>query len=117
MIYDQLRADIKRGIVKPLDSTVFTADKIEDAFRYMANGKHIGKILIKMREDENDIATLPMKVNSNVFSYDSESFVVVGGLGGFGLELADLLVLRGCKSLILNSSRGITSSYQEYRIE
>ena len=112
-----MREDIKRGIVKPLDATVFTADKIEDAFRYMANGKHIGKILIKMREHENDITTLPMKVNSNVFCNDYETFVVVGGLGGFGLELADLLVLRGCKNLILNSSRGITNSYQEYRIQ
>lgn len=112
-----MREDIKRGIVKPLDATVFTPDKIEDAFRFMANGKHIGKIIIKMRENENDLATLPMKVNSNVFCYNHETFVVVGGLGGFGLELADLLVLRGCKNLILSSSRGITNSYQEYRIQ
>lgn len=43
--------------------------------------------------------------------------MIVGGLGGFGLELADWLVLRGAKYLVLCSRRGVTDSYQQFRIK
>jgi len=36
------------GTVKPLQTTVFDTDDIEGAFRFMAQGKHIGKVLIKV---------------------------------------------------------------------
>lgn len=39
-----------------------------------------------------------------------------GGLGGFGLELADWLVMRRCKKLILTSRKGVSNGYQSYRI-
>ena len=40
---------IENGAVMPLRSTVFDRDELEDAFRYMAAGKHIGKVLIQVR--------------------------------------------------------------------
>ena len=43
-----LTEGIKSGIVKPLQSTVFDADDVAGAFRFMAKGKHIGKVLIKV---------------------------------------------------------------------
>lgn len=39
---------IKSGAVKPLKSTTFQKDEIEAAFRFMAQGKHIGKVLIQV---------------------------------------------------------------------
>ena len=39
---------IKNGVVKPLDRTIFQRDEVEKAFRYMAAGTHIGKVLIKV---------------------------------------------------------------------
>ena len=43
-----LSEGIKTGTVKPLQTIVFNTDQVEDAFRYMAQGKHIGKVLIKV---------------------------------------------------------------------
>ena len=40
---------ISDGTVKPLQTTVFDKDDIEAAFRFMAQGKHIGKVLIKVK--------------------------------------------------------------------
>lgn len=108
--------DMKTGIIKPIDYKVFNANEIEDAFRFLTAGKHIGKVLVKVRENENCIETLPIKCIPTIHCYENESCIIVGGLGGFGLELADLLVLRGCKNLVLSSSRGIVNSYQAYRI-
>jgi fatty acid synthase len=44
-----LKAGIRDGVVKPLKCTVFPKAQVEDAFRYMAQGKHIGKVLVQVR--------------------------------------------------------------------
>lgn len=44
-----LTKGIENGVVKPLRSTVFNKDEVEAAFRFMAQGKHIGKVMIKVR--------------------------------------------------------------------
>lgn len=43
--------------------------------------------------------------------------MLIGGLGGFGLELADWLVMRGAKILVFCSRRGVTNAYQQHRIK
>lgn len=116
-VYDTMKDHMARGIVKPLKSTVFEASDIQNAFRYLASGKHIGKVLLKLRENENDLESLPLSVMRKFFCDESLSYVLVGGMGGFGLELADWLVMRGCKKLVMSSSRGITNGYQAYRIK
>lgn len=111
-----LEVDIKRGIIKPLRTTVYKADEIEQAFRLLASGKHMGKVLLKIRENESDKETLPISVVPRVYFNPKHSYIISGGLGGFGLELADWMVLRGCRKVVLSSSRGITKQYQSYRI-
>lgn len=109
--------DIAKGIVKPLKTTVFDAQDIEKAFRFLASGKHIGKVVLKVRENEFDAATLPISVLQRAYCNPDHSYIIPGGLGGFGLELADWLVLRGCRKLALSSRRGITNQYQAHRIK
>ena len=40
---------MRDGTVRPLDTTVFERHDIEAAFRFMAQDKHIGKVLIKVK--------------------------------------------------------------------
>lgn len=82
----------------------------------MASGKHMGKVLLQVREKETDEWTLPVGVVPRVYCDAKLVYVICGGLGGFGLELADWLIIRGCRKLVLSSSRGLTKSYQEFRI-
>ncbi|KAL7037047.1 hypothetical protein ACKWTF_009050 [Chironomus riparius] len=109
--------DIQAGIIKPLKTTVFNASELVEAFRFLASGKHVGKVLLKIRENENDVATLPISAIPRAYCNSYYTYIIPGGLGGFGLELADWLVLRGCRKLVLSSSRGITKQYQAYRIK
>lgn len=117
IVYDLIDDDVRSGIIKPLNTTIFDANDIEEAFRFMANGKHIGKVLLKVRQHEKGAVSLPLSTISRVYCDSNQSFIIVGGLGGFGLELAEWLVLRGCRKLVLSSSRGITNHNQFLRIE
>lgn len=108
--------DLRSGIIQPLFATEFDVQDIEKAFRYLSTGKHVGKVVLKVRDDPYSTYTVPMKVLARVHCDPNLVYVIPGGLGGFGLELADWLVIRGARKLVMSSSRGITKSYQTYRI-
>lgn len=108
---------IQEGKVKPLNTTVYEASELEKAMRYLGSGKHTGKVVIKLRANETDIQTLPISYYPKVYCNPDQVYILVGGLGGFGLELADWLVIRGCRKLVFSSTRGISKPYQEYRIK
>lgn len=109
--------DIERGIIKPLPTTVFDACDVEKAFRFLAGGKHIGKVLLRIRDDPASLESLPIAVTPRVYCDSLLVYVIPGGLGGVGLELCDWLVLRGCRKLVLSSVRGIRLPYQSFRIK
>lgn len=48
VVSELLVKGIKDGVVKPLRTTVFNKEEVEAAFRFMAQGKHIGKVMIKV---------------------------------------------------------------------
>jgi fatty acid synthase len=111
---------IKNGSVRPLPATVFSESQVEQAFRFMGSGKHIGKVILKIRDEEATEVVMPIKklFTSVPRSYmvPEKSYVLVGGLGGFGLELANWLVTRGAKNLVLTARSGITTGYQASRV-
>lgn len=112
---------IRNGAVKPLPRTAFKETEIEEAFRFMASGKHIGKVVFNVREEESDIRAKPVRKTINGLGRyicdPDETYVITGGLGGFGLELADWLILRGARKVVLTSRNGIKNGYQALRIK
>lgn len=50
---------MKSGAVRPLNTTIFKMNQAEEAFRYMATGKHIGKVLIEVRKEEKESFVKP----------------------------------------------------------
>lgn len=112
---------IRNGAVQPLPAIAFKEDQIEEAFRFMAAGKHIGKVVFNVREEEAEEEvkprTKPMRGLPRYLCSADDVFVVTGGLGGFGLELADWLIVRGARKLVLTSRTGIKNGYQAFRIK
>lgn len=107
-----MKEGVKKGLIKPLKTTVFDGNQLEEAFRFLASGKHIGKVVLKIR-DEDDL--LIKEVVPRVFFDDRKTYIICGGLGGFGMELADWMIIKGCRKIVLSSSRGVLSGYNEYR--
>ncbi len=48
MVSDLLTQGIKDGAVIPLNTTVFEKEDVESAFRFMSQGKHTGKVVVKV---------------------------------------------------------------------
>jgi len=58
--------------------------------------------LFQVRGDDES-ASLSISAIPRTASHPHKSHVIIGGLGGFGLELAHWLVERGAKYLVLTS--------------
>ena len=121
IISQLLEEGIKNGTVKPLKRTIFAMEEAEQAFRFMMSGKHMGKVVLKIRGEESDALSRPPEMEVDAVArtifYPSKSYIIIGGLGGFGLELAHWMVQRGAKKLILTSRSGIKDPFQKYSVE
>src|SRR5580765_836608 len=86
----------------------------------MATGKHIGKVLLRIRDEESQKCVLPMPRTvaavPRTYMNPKKSYVLIGGLGGFGLELANWMIDRGARFIILVSRTGIRAGYQASRV-
>ncbi len=120
ILYDWILENSKNGCVKPIKPiNVYKPTEAEQAFRYMLTGKHIGKIVFKIRDEEHFRSpllefnpTLKLKVNSKTFFNPTKVYIIIGGLGGFGLELTNWMIFSGAKKVILTSRTEIRSNYQ-----
>ena len=95
---------IKEGSIDPLPVTVFS--DVREAFRYMAQARHIGKIVV----------TRSLKGHEKVSISSQATYLLTGGWGGLGLKFAESLVERGARSLIL-MGRSAPSAAAMARIE
>src|SRR6266581_2330762 len=91
-----VRDGLARGVVQPLPRIVFTHDAVEEAFRYLARGC-----------DPTTGKSLALPARPRMSFYPDKAYLVTGGLGGVGLELAQWLIERGARRLVLASRRGI----------
>ncbi len=74
-----------------------------DALRFMQHGKHIGKVVLTFRDQS--VATVPAEDEPVTFRADA-SYLITGGLGGFGLAAARWMAERGAGTLVLIGRRG-----------
>ncbi|KAF9803767.1 hypothetical protein SFRURICE_012066, partial [Spodoptera frugiperda] len=95
-----LAEGISNGTVRPISRIEYTPTQISRAFRLISSSKHIGKVLIKMSSPEvvKGFDVIPsMSFNS------SGVHVVVCDENGVGIELANKLIKRGVRKIVLHS--------------
>lgn len=81
----------------------FPITNVVDAFRYMAQGKHIGKNVLNF--DLSSIPVGPCTQEGHLFRAE-KTYLITGGAGGFGFELAKWMAKNGAKNLALVSRSG-----------
>ncbi|NER93851.1 MAG: type I polyketide synthase [Symploca sp. SIO1B1] len=81
-----------QGKFVALPHKVFPSTEVTAAFRYMQQAQQIGKIVVEM----------PQTLGELKFIQPEASYLITGGLGALGLEVARWTVAQGAKHLVLN---------------
>jgi len=106
-VFGEVMAQFTQERLTPLPYTIFPADRIVDALRHMQQGRHIGKLIIDLRQRPAQIHT-PHPAPNLLLSAEA-SYLVTGGLSGFGLATAQWLAQQGARHLVLLGRRGLAT--------
>jgi acyl carrier protein len=80
---------------------------VEECFRFMQKGTHLGKIVVNMEQTKTTIAPHVEPSRTTASLNPNASYLLVGGLGGLGRSLSTWMVERGARHLVyLSRSAG-----------
>ena len=112
--------EVAAGRMEAPPVRVFEAGQAAEAFLVMAQGQHMGRLAIRYDRTTVEVTEVPAAAGSSGERAGSEpgsgvgalvradgTYVVTGGLGGFGLEVARWLARRGAGGLLLLGRRGL----------
>ena len=105
-LFREVMALFREQALAPLPHRIFTTDQIVEAFRVMQQARHIGKLVVSL-ENARPAITLPSQPPTPVSFKRETTWIVTGGLSGFGLESARWLAARGVGHLVLVGRRGL----------
>ena len=92
-----------KGELQPLPHQVVPVSRAAEAFRAMQQSRHVGKLVVSMERDRpEDLHVVRAKNQVRA----GGTYLVTGGLGGFGLTTAKWLVAQGADALALVSRSG-----------
>jgi len=104
-LMQELMALFRQGQLTPLPYRAFAAADAVEAFRFMQQSRHIGKVVLSF---DPPPAAKPAAVTERTLHLrDSCSYLVTGGLRGFGLRTAQWLAAKGARHLVLASASGV----------
>lgn len=84
---DAVRDGLEDGSLHALPTTVFPIESASQAFRYLAQAKHIGKVVLQHR---SALRIVPER-----------TYLITGGGGAIGIRCAQWLVERGARHVVL----------------
>lgn len=105
-LFAEVMALFTEGVLHPLPYHVFDANDIVEAFRYMQQARQIGKIVVTYNNDIGQIHTPAPAAAKPLEVAAHGTYLVTGGLGGFGLRTAEWLASKGARHLVLISRSG-----------
>ena len=113
-MFSEVMALLRDGTLSPLPWRLFSADRVIDAFRTMQQAKHIGKIVVNFSPTFLPAVECKATIALPLSLEKESTWLVTGGLSGFGLESARWLASRGVGNLVLLNRRGMdTPNAQE----
>jgi NADPH:quinone reductase-like Zn-dependent oxidoreductase/acyl carrier protein len=92
-MFEELGPAFAARSLAPLRRRVFAADDVVGAFRFMAQAKHIGKIVISHRPESSGQPGSRVRGDA--------SYLITGGYGALGSHVARWLVGAGARHIVL----------------
>ncbi len=98
----ELMAHFESEVFRPLAHVEYPITRVVDAFRYMAQRKNIGKIVVSLQREGEASADDP---SPGQLVRSDATYLLSGGFGGLGLEVAKWLAAEGARHLVLLGRR------------
>lgn len=90
-----------KGDYHPIRHTSFPLTKVKEALLYLQKAQQIGKVVIQT----------PPKWQKHI--KENRSYLITGGLGGLGLVMAEWLIQKGAKHIVLVGRKAPSAETQE----
>jgi len=87
-IYRSIIEDVQNGVLPRLPCKTFPEKEVVHAFRWMAQARHIGKIVVRQ-----DTGPKPLRHDA--------AYLITGGTGALGLQVAGWMAAHGAGELVL----------------
>lgn len=114
-IFGEVMSLFQEGVLYPLPHRAFNTPRVVEAFRAMQQSRHIGKIVVSTNEvpklHQTAHKAQPIQLDKN------STWLVTGGVSGFGLATAQWLASRGAGHLVLINRRGVATPGAEAAVE
>jgi NADPH:quinone reductase-like Zn-dependent oxidoreductase/acyl carrier protein len=108
----EVSAALAEGAIRPLAHRIFSFGELDDAIRLMQSSGHIGKLVLEPRAN----AGVRLREPPAITLRRDGTYLVTGGVEGFGFEAARWLVTRGAGSIALIGRRGSATPGCDARI-
>lgn len=101
--FRELMRYFEDGTLRPVPHRAFPISDAVSAFRHMAQAKHTGKVVLSL--EDQDVWVAPA-LNQALPLRSDGTYLITGGLGGFGMAIAQWMVRQGAKHLVLMGRSG-----------
>lgn len=104
---------LEEGAIHPIRPIkVFPFSEVEDAFRYMQKGTHIGKVVVKMPDSTETVPTISAGTSLQLDS--QKTYLLVGGLGGLGRAVSTWMVECGARHFVYLSRSAQSEKHRPF---
>lgn len=93
----EVAEELRSGLLEPPPCTEFPMQDLAGAMRFMAQAKHIGKVVVTNKAAANVRDSVPEMAPIHA----DATYLITGGMGGIGLLTARFLVDRGARNIVL----------------
>ena len=123
-----LHQQFESGVLRPLPHTTFPLEEAVQAFRTLQQAKHVGKVVLKAEGKRQKAESAwergsvgawergsnsPIPPSPHLPISPSSTYLITGGTGGLGLQVADWLITQGARHLLLLGRREPTKEVRE----
>ncbi|KAJ5091765.1 hypothetical protein NUU61_006635 [Penicillium alfredii] len=95
--------------------TTLPISEVETGFRALQGGQVIGKMVVEVTDDAL-VKVHPARKEEKLLRPDA-SYIVVGGTGGIGLDIASWMPQKGAKHLVLVSRSGASTEKAQQTVQ
>ncbi|WP_328984931.1 SDR family NAD(P)-dependent oxidoreductase [Thiorhodovibrio winogradskyi] len=104
-LFQEMMQLFAQGVLQPLPYRQFPSADVATAFQTMQQSRHIGKLVVSMAETPTP-RLAANNASPRLKLAPDATYLVTGGLTGFGLATALWLVKKGARQLVLMGRRG-----------